>query len=157
MNISEKRPDEPLLPLTNPGTTHTTFPDATTAAPSRTDKVVSSLQSFHRVSESINRSLESTAIFLLLVTQLLCCGVVVGYTATLGYFFVTERRARTPEVALEVICSIAPFIAFGMGARIMEMLVILARFCEQRARACHLAYEAAKAAEECRECGLVEI
>lgn len=37
----------------------------------------------------------------------------------------------TPDLALEIICNVAPFMAFGMFTRIMEVLILLVRYVEQ--------------------------
>ncbi|OBT97076.1 hypothetical protein VE01_04867 [Pseudogymnoascus verrucosus] len=138
-NISEKQTQDPLLPLTNPINpinpiiTHTTTTQiASTTAPTRSDKFFAAMDAFAPKMERFNRALDSIAMSIMIATQILCLGVVLWYSAKLAYLFTTSRRANTPELALEVVCYIAPFLAFGTGVRFMELVSVFFRYREVR-------------------------
>ncbi|OBT73979.1 hypothetical protein VF21_06006 [Pseudogymnoascus sp. 05NY08] len=122
-NISEKQSLSPLLPTSNP-ITHTT----TTTAPSVADKIFATMDAFTHRAEKVNRALYSLSTFVMMVTQVLCLVVVLSSTAWLAYLFTTGHRVNSPELALEVICYIAPFLAFGAGVRFMELVSVFAGY-----------------------------
>lgn len=43
----------------------------------------------------------------------------------------TTEPNSSPELALEIVCNIAPFVAFGMLTRIMEILIFVVRYVDQ--------------------------
>ncbi|KFY31210.1 hypothetical protein V493_01318 [Pseudogymnoascus sp. VKM F-4281 (FW-2241)] len=127
MNISEKHPNGPVLPITHDYPHDTT---ATTAPTSRTDRFFLAMETFSRKLERLNRTLESIAMFVMILVQSLCLGVVFVYTALLAYLFATGRRASSPELALEVVCYIGPFLVLGAAVRFIELISLSVRMLE---------------------------
>ncbi|KAL5348085.1 hypothetical protein ACLOAV_006565 [Pseudogymnoascus australis] len=121
MDISEKRADGPLLPFIDPGTHDTTQDASTIAAPSRSDRIYAAMETFNGTMERVSRSFDAIARFAMIAIQIICLSVVLWYSALLAYLLTTGRRATSPELALEVVCYIAPFLAFGTGVRFMEL------------------------------------
>lgn len=84
MNVSEKQLDEPLLPITNPITQVNPQDATTTTAPSRADKCFAAAEAFNRVMERINRSFYAVAMFVMILIQVVCLGVILAYTVVLA-------------------------------------------------------------------------
>lgn len=88
--FSEKQPDGPLLPVTNPITQDA----STTSARSCTDKFLATVDAFTCKLEKCNRAFYSISAFLMIATQILCLGTVLAFTAWLAYLFTTGRRVK---------------------------------------------------------------
>ncbi|OBT41082.1 hypothetical protein VE00_09343 [Pseudogymnoascus sp. WSF 3629] len=120
--FSEKQPNGPLLPLTNPITQ-----DSTTSGPSRMDRFVATMESMSRAAEEWGDFSEKAAFVAMVVLQILCLGTVLVYAVSLAYLLATGHRTTSPDMALEIVCQTVPFLAIGTGVRFMELVTLLLR------------------------------
>jgi hypothetical protein len=98
--FSEKQPNGPLLPLTNPITQ-----DSTTSGPSRMDRFVATMESMSRAAEKWGDFSEKAAFVAMVVLQILCLGTVLVYAVSLAYLLATGHRTTCVSMLLLLLLS----------------------------------------------------